>query len=499
VLFTSEAYHGSVETQTGYAIEVRLRERVQGAGGYRYVPFEVPPGVTTVRVRVAADRQAWFGVGVFDPRRAGHASAGFRGMCGSEYREFFVGLREATPGFTPGPIPPGRWTLILPIFLALLPTWLDIHIVFERGEAVEPARVGPLPGVVCQAPGWYRGDLHCHTEASSDARSTGAALTPAGWADQARALGLDFLAMTDHNVVSQNHALASDAGDGVLLLAGEEVTSYFHGHTTVSGIEPDVWLDFRLSPFGLALPVRGARIDTLIEAVHEAGGFVSAAHPMVPFLSWQFVADGLVRPSARPHALEVWNGRWQLHNEAALRLWHRLLCAGWDVVTNGGSDLHRIGAGLTPGTPTTVVHATALARGPVVAALRTGRSYLTARPDGVELYLTATGPASQQVIVGDTVAAMSGDVVHTHTLVRHAAGLRLSVITRHGPQQTVTLEQDEQLVEVPIVMGSRDDFVRVEVRRPLGTRLRPVAVMEAMTNPIRLRAAEPVATPLLLR
>ena len=483
-------------TETDSTVELLLRERVHGVGGYRYVPFDVPAGVTAVRVRVTANRPAWFGLGVFDARGAGYGSPGFRGICGSEFREFFVGLREATPGFTPGPLPAGRWTLVLPLFLVAVPTWLDIRVLLERGPAVEPARPGPLPGVVRDVPGWYRGDLHCHTDASSDARAGGAALTPAGWADQARALGLDFLAMTDHNVVSQNHALARDAGDRVLLLAGEEVTSYFHGHATVSGIEPQTWLDFRLSPFGLPLPSRGARIDALVEAVHAAGGFLSAAHPMVPFLSWHFLPDGLARASARPHALEVWNGRWHLHNEAAVRLWHRLLCAGWDVVANGGSDLHRLDTGLTPGTPTTVVHASALARGPVVAALRAGRSYLTARPDGVEVYLTATGPTGGAALVGDALAARPGEVVHAQALVRRAGGMRLTVITRAGPQLSVTLDSDEQVVEVPVVVGAGDDFVRLEVRRSAAPSLlrvppapRWAGAMEALTNPIRLRVA----------
>ena len=53
--------------------------------------------------------------------------------------------------------------------------------------------------------------------------------------------------------------LTGDSVDGVLLLAGEEVTNYFHGHATVSGIQPGEWFDFRQSPFGLPCPpVAGA-------------------------------------------------------------------------------------------------------------------------------------------------------------------------------------------------------------------------------------------------
>lgn len=472
-------------------VEVVLHTRVAGAGGIRYLPFDVPEGVVGLDVTLTADRSALLGLGLFDPRGCDHGSPGFRGMTGAERREVFLGLREATPGFVPGPLPAGRWTVMVPVFLAVLPTRLTVRIRMPRGRGGEPARPGPLPGVVRDRPGWYRGDLHCHTEASSDAWATGSALTPAGWADQARALGLDYLAMTDHNVISQNHDLARDSGDGVLLLAGEEVTSYFHGHATVAGIEPDQWFDFRQSPFGLALPTRGARIETLVDAVREAGGYLAAAHPMTPFISWQFLADGIARPSARPHGFEVWNGRWQAHNEVALRVWHRLLCAGWDVVANGGSDLHgtRAEAGLTPGVPTTVVYAPALARHAVVGAVRAGRSYLTSRPDGPEVYLTAAGPEGQHTFTGGRIHALPGSVVVVRARARGAGGMRLSLITRHGRLAGTTLASDDETLETILTMGDADDIVRAEVRR--SPRTRPwsalaTPAMEAMTNPIRL-------------
>src|SRR6185437_16860817 len=103
-----------------------------------------------------------------------------------------------------------------------------------------------------------------HTEASSDAWASGSPLTPAGWAEVARSLKLDFLAMTDHNVVSQNWSLGRDGGEDVLLLAGEEMTNYLHGHATVSGLDIGHWLDFRQTPFGWRLPRGGSRIADFV-------------------------------------------------------------------------------------------------------------------------------------------------------------------------------------------------------------------------------------------
>jgi hypothetical protein len=269
------------------------------------------------------------------------------------------------------------------------------------------------------------------------------------------------------------------------------MTNWFHGHATISGIEPGVWFDFRHSPFGLSLPTGSTRVEHLVSGVREAGGFLSAAHPLVPAMGWQFLAEAYVNEAARTDALEVWNGRWQASDEAALQVWHRLLCQGWDVVANGGSDLHGSvnDDGLTPGTPTTVVHASALARPDIVAALRAGRSFITRHPRGVEVYLTASGPAGQHTYTGGQVFAEVGDPVDVRVCVRGAGGMTLSLHGRDGRSAQVRLTSDDQVVEQPIVMGRRSGFVRAEVRGPASEQGRwpwPTLRMEALTNAIRL-------------
>jgi hypothetical protein len=478
------------------AVDVVVTGTVVATANYAYLPFDVPPGVTRLDLRMETNRPAILGLGLFDARGAGYQSPGFRGICSGERREVFLGLREATPGFTPGPIPAGTWTVIVPVFLAVLPTQVRIRVRMTHGPQVVPVLPEPLPGVVNDTPGWYRGDLHCHTEASSDAWRTGTALRPGDWAHLARSLGLDFLALTDHNVISQNLTLTGDSVDGVLLLAGEEVTNYFHGHATVSGIQPGEWFDFRQSPFGLPLPTGGGRIQDLIRRVREAGGYLSAAHPTLPGMSWQFLAEGLVSPACRPDGLEVWNGNWQVSDEAALRVWHRLLCEGWDVAANGGSDLHAVinDRGVGPGTPTTVVHASALSREAIVDAVRAGRSYVTRHAQGVELYLTATGAGGQHTYTGGRLYNVPGSTVTIRVVVRRGSGMRLTVITRKGPVVTIPLDSDDQSVDLTLTMPDRDTFVRAEVRgrpRTVNSLSLMRLDMEAFTNPIRLLTGSP--------
>jgi len=475
-------------------LEVELSTTVSAMGYSAYLPFSVPPAVTRLDVTMATDVPATLGLGLFDGRGAGYQSAGFRGLGGSHRREFFVARDAATPGFTPGPLDPGTWTVIVPVLRAPRRTSVRVRVRMTRGHAVPVALPGPLPGTVRDEPGWYRGDLHCHTEASSDAEATGSALSPAGWAEVARDVGLDFLAMTDHNVISQNWALASAAGADVLLLAGEEMTTFAYGHATVSGIEPGAWLDFRCAPFPLPLPTYGARIADFLAAAHELGAFVSAAHPLEPALRWQFLPDAALDPAARTDGFEVWNGPWLPPGEVALRTWDHLLRQGWSIAANGGSDLHgvRNDKGYRAGLPTTVVYAGALAREPLIAAARAGRSFLTRAPDGVEIYLTAVGPGGQATYTGGSVYGDAGDPVAVRVLVRGGGGMQLRVLDEAGEWLSATLDSDEQTVELERTVGT-GGYVRAEVRGE--PRSEPVVElpMEALTNPIRFVPGPPPA------
>jgi predicted metal-dependent phosphoesterase TrpH len=472
-------------------LDVVLNATVVATANYAYLPFEVPAGVTRLDVSMTTDRGAYLGIGLFDARGHDYQSRGFRGVAGAERREFFVALDGGTPGFTPGPIEPGTWTVMIPVFLAVLPTRVTVRVRMTRGPAVPPLLPEPQQGVVRDAPGWYRGDLHCHTEASTDAWVTGTSMTPAGWADAARAHGLDFLTMTDHNVISQNYALRRDAGDGVLLIAGEEMTNYFHGHATVAGIEPGEWLDFRQSPMGLPLPTGGARISEFLRAARQMGAYVSAAHPLNPTMPWQFLIDGAFDETARTDGFEVWNGPWQVNEEVALRVWDHVLGEGWNIAANGGSDLHATTniRGYSVGLPTTVVYAEQLSRDAIINAVRRGRSFVTRAPNGVDIYLTARTSNGQETFTGGRIYGDADDEVTVATHLRGGGGMQLRLITEQGKVHEIRLDSDDCIVERPVRIGPRHGFVRAEVRgdaRPPGVLPVPQLDMEAFTNPIRL-------------
>jgi hypothetical protein len=81
--------------------------------------------------------------------------------------------------------------------------------------------------------GWYRGDCHVHS-----VRSHGGELTPGQLAAGARAGGLDFIATTEHNTTDMHGAWGRLAGDDLLVILGQEVTTQTANRCPVTGRAP---------------------------------------------------------------------------------------------------------------------------------------------------------------------------------------------------------------------------------------------------------------------
>ena len=106
----------------------------------------------------------------------------------------------------------------------------------------------------------YRVDLHLHTAASPDGRSS-----LEGIAKAAKAAGLDAIAVTDHDLCTPVPA----ALDGVLLIPGCEVSTAA-GHITGLFLERPLPLE---ALGHLPAP------EAAVEAIREAGGLAVLAHP----------------------------------------------------------------------------------------------------------------------------------------------------------------------------------------------------------------------------
>src|SRR5262249_34670435 len=139
---------------------------------------------------------------------------------------------------------------------------------------------------------WFSGALHLHTNHSDGT------IGPNAVAAAARAAGLDFIAITDHNNTS--HRLEPADSAPPLPIRGEEVTTP-SGHANAWGLRPDAWIDFRVKPDD---PDAAKAIADLAAAAHRGGALFSINHPVGE-------CDGCAWEQTIPAALdaiEIWNG-----------------------------------------------------------------------------------------------------------------------------------------------------------------------------------------------
>jgi hypothetical protein len=318
--------------------------------------------------------------------------------------------------------------------------------------------------VATRGRGWYRGDCHVHS-VYSDGK-----LTPEQLAAGARAAGLDFIATTEHNTADAHGAWRAHAGDDLLVILGEEVTTGT-GHWLALGTQPGQLIDWRYR-------VRDDMVGRHLDEVHHAGGLCVAAHPYAPYPSGMFMY-----PYRGFDVVEVWNGPWtsdlpwNANNEAALAEWGRSLAADvqdgrWRPAL-GNSDTHLEGQ---IGIPHTVVLAEALSTDAVLASIRAGRSWI-AESAAVDLSLEAA--------VGDRSAGMGerlatrGEPLSVTAKVRGVRSGAVSFHTDRGAVHRTSLPGSGRGTVQWRTSAEESQFVRIEVRHPDGR-------MAALSNPILL-------------
>ncbi len=381
-------------------------EGTLGAGdSKRHIPlcFEVPPGSGRLELElhfaplVVEGRENLLTLTLFDP--GGFRGAGHR--AGAVHR-VSIAPAAATPGYFAGPLPPGEWLAQLDTHLimpgALVHYRLDVHVEASAPQGDPPpppgARQGrglAAPGVArLNRPGPYRGELHSHSvHSDGDDGFDVQALVNA-----ARAQGLDFIFLTDHNTVTGLAELEAHAADDLLTCGGLELTTFW-GHALCLGARE--WLDWRVRP-------GDGRMAALAAASAANGRAFVIAHPRAPGdplctgCTWLFdeVSPGAAR------LVEVWNGPWgcDSDNESALALWYGWLNQGLRVWATAGSDLHAPqDYAARPGL--TVIYAECLSEKALLAALEAGRAVLSAGP---RLEFEARGAQGERVICGGEVA-----------------------------------------------------------------------------------------------
>ncbi|MBI1296038.1 phosphotransferase [bacterium] len=437
----------------------------------RHIPhlFTLPDGMGRVKIHLhydpaqAGDARNMLTLTVFDPH-------GFRGAGHRGGQEHIVEITPdtATPGYLPGPLPAGEWTVQIDTHMIGpdAPCDYTISVEYEAGESssvADPRQLVRFDSVINDAPGWYRGELHCHTR-HSDGSWNVTDLVAA-----AHDMGLDFITLTDHNTVSPLPEMARLSGNGLLTLGGMELTTFW-GHAVCLGAGE--WIDWRVDSAGHGMAA-------IAEAVYARGDIFIIAHPKSIGDPWctgcRWVYPKMMPGTAR--FVEIWNGAWhggrgeKTSNEEGLTLWYGWLNEGRRLIATAGSDSHSLDH-YKRGPGFSVVYAPQLSRDGILTGIKDGHLYLSSGPS---LSFTAQTEDGASAMMGDVVPAGGGQI-HLHaTWANVPYGAQLRLIGNAAPYARHLIDGDgEQSWHFP---AQADRWYVLEVRNAEGAML-------AMTNPI---------------
>jgi hypothetical protein len=456
---------------------------------YKELAFDVPAGVDRVTVDFAytgREEKAVIDLGLWDPER-------FRGWSGGDKMRFTVSTIDATPSYLPGPIIPGRWTLLLgiPNIRPGREARYTATIRFGRGEQTAVSSFAPAPLEVGAR--WYRGDLHmhtCHSDGSVQSQSGGRSPGPVyKTVEAAAAKGVDFIAVTDHNAISHHHALRElqPHFDKVLLIPGVEITT-FCGHAGVLGAIG--FVEFRLT--SRHLPT----VRHLQDAVDAQHGLFIVNHPALPSnelcMGCGWTAKGT--DYARVAAVEVVNGgavRVQGGKAdgpfSGIPFWEKRLNEGFSPTAIGGSDNHQPDADPAKhpavAFPTTVVYAEALSERAILGAIRAGRVFIDVEGAGGVLLELTGSCGDARAMMGESLPAARGATVDFAVHVSGLAGEQIDIVMdgEHGVALADgRIEDDDQTLRFSLPGDGARHWLRVDVRSADGERTL------AIGNPIYL-------------
>lgn len=419
-------------------------------GEYITLPFNVPPGVKTMRLTYDYQRHCeqpvkfdggdfinlesinTIDLGIITP------DGSQAGASGSDKQEITMGETWATPGYSPMVLEPGEWKILVGAY-KVAPEGVRVryHLEFTLKERQ-----------------LFKGDLHTHTLASDGV------LTAEELGRHAVRHGLEFLAITDHNQMVSQDSLPEIKG--LTFIPGIEWTHYL-GHANFLGVAHPYDGPFFANDL--------ISIQKIFISAKNRGALIVVNHPFEESCPFS------IELSEIPFDLiEVWNGPMRESNIKGIGLWQNLLVSGQKVPICGGSDYHRDRLFQILGGPTMGVYAYSNSKVDILEAVRLGHSFITFSPEGPTLNMR-----SGEAIIGDSVVWQESQVVNIDVV-----GLETGDLVRVVTQaEVIDLYQAPAKGSCQLVYPvSSPGFVRVEVWRIFLPGIPPLPAL--ISNPIYL-------------
>lgn len=334
------------------------------------------------------------------------------------------------------------------------------------------ARFGPAPAEN-QPAIWREGDLHTHSDHSSDGSLPRQTLDDQAPGNMplsdilrlAEGLALDYLPITDHRSYDQ-HYDPEWTSDQVLLIPGEEANG--SPHATVHG-----GVDMIDQNAGVEGAPESRVVQESIWLAHSQGAVWVTAHPD----DGEMNDDGTLRPRADAAGIdlvEIWNRA--SNPEAEIDYVENRWNAGYRFGVAGASDNHfkeLWALGGTPARPSTEVLTAELSERAVLEALSAGRTDVFSRDVAsprVRIDADFDGDGIFEVQAGDEVFVPAGTPGRLRVRVDHGAGSRVLVYQSPGrsvaPIAVIVAPaapgRDERVLD--IVAAAQPTWYRAEAR-----------------------------------
>lgn len=437
---------------------------------YKYIPFSVPLGVNTIEVNYSYDGRSWedpniVDIGIFGSNGIDFLKTNsFRGWSGGKRSKFFISSDRATPGYIPGRIKPGVFHIILGLVKISSKGCnyiVEITLHKHRVSRASPPEMAMPLSVKSRGERWYKGDLHVHTNHSDNRYSL------ANVVKKSLERGLDFISITDHNTISQNFHLGKFNKRRLLVIPGEEITTYY-GHANVWGVQD--WIDFRCRT--------SAEMEKIINGVHREKLLFSLNHPFE-----EEKERWWLKKIENFDCIEVWN---EQADYRAVVWWDSLLQSGKRVTAVGGSDFHgtenqRIGC------PTNWVYSKELSVRGILGSVRSGHLFISRDRRGPQVFLTADPnmDGAYECMVGDRVTISKNSRLRLKVRVLRGKGGLLRVISKRGLIEVREVTATNFTLSLN-VRPSSDTYYRVEVVRQMKSKAEAMGrtIVDALTNPI---------------